>query len=148
MSFYSVLLILLAATISCNSQQKYSSSAPTVSTPKKQESVPMPNPDKPQNYYYEMKEEDLRSFSVKVERVQIGAPLNQVLDTLGKPDVEHNSIGKQPPDAKVKKIIRYYAKIWEQGLINEKHDRYVSFYFDSSDHLLEIDSNIKGIRSR
>jgi hypothetical protein len=108
----------------------------------------MSTQEKNHGYYFEMKPEELKKLSENIEKIQLGDSLTRVIELLGEPTVAHYSIGKQPPDAKVKKIIHYYAKIWEKGFINEKHDRLVRFCFDGNDRLLKIDSNIEGIESR
>lgn len=115
---------------------------------REQNGASMSNQEETHSYYFEMKAEDLKKLSGNIEKIQIGDRLTRVLDLLGEPTVAHYSVGKRHPDAKVYKMISYYAKIWEKGFINEKHDKLVRFDFDSNDRLLKIDSNVDGIASR
>jgi hypothetical protein len=42
------------------------------------------------------------------------------------------------------RVLKYYIKIFEKNLVNEKYDRSVRFVFDSQDRLIEIESNLEG----
>ena len=41
--------------------------------------------------------------------------------------------------------IDYYFKRYEEGLVNEKYDRVISFYFDKEDKLTKITTNVEEI---
>lgn len=134
-------IFLVAVMTSCRQSQ-------SVDLTHEQNGTPMSRQEKDHGYYFEMKPEDLKRLSENIKKVQIGENLTRVIELLGKPTDAIYGIGKQPPNAIVKKIIKYYAKIWEKGFVNEKHDKLVRFCFDSNDRLLKIDSNIEGIESR
>jgi hypothetical protein len=49
---------------------------------------------------------------------------------------------KEPWREAMGRIVRYYVKIYEEGLANEQFDRYVTFVFDNNERLKELHSNI------
>jgi len=65
---------------------------------------------------------------------------------LGKPDYDHSLTTKDGEF--IVRVLTYYFKRWEKGMVNENKDKRVLFEFDANDKLDRIVSNVDGIPSR
>jgi hypothetical protein len=106
----------------------------------------MQNPE--HSHYFQMDDDQIKEFARKVTKIKLGSTKSQVLSLFGKPSSDIKLIGKKSPNAVAERVVSYYIKKWEKDFVNEKHDKVVGFYFNSSDKLLKIRSNIEAIPSK
>jgi hypothetical protein len=93
-------------------------------------------------YYYEMDTKSQKTFLKKINEIKYGDSLLAVKAILGEPNYDEKLVDKM---GKFKaRVLKYYIKIFEKNLVNEKYDRSVRFVFDSQDRLIEIESNLEG----
>lgn len=69
--------------------------------------------------------------------MKVGDSYKEVLRLMGNPTFDQPMARKEDSRITGRKLI-YYAVIWEDGLVNEKHDEYVALYFNEADRLKEI----------
>ncbi len=100
-----------------------------------------------QDYFFKMNKVDLEKFIKNVRKVNLGTNVNYVVKLLGTPD--EDIIGRKKENGNfICRILSYYIQCWKEGIVNQKRDKLVSFYFDKSNILYHIEStNIKEIPS-
>lgn len=72
----------------------------------------------------------------KVRSLKTGTSVDVAKATVGKPTEDKMLIGKKGEFRA--RLLRYYIRKQDKGLVNEIHDQYVSLYFDKSDKLTSI----------
>jgi hypothetical protein len=73
--------------------------------------------------------------------LHIGDTVPSVITSLGKPSYDQMLTPKQSA-APVGRSLKYYAVIWESGLVNDLHDQLVDLTFDASGRLQRIDIRV------
>ena len=73
--------------------------------------------------------------------LHIGDTVSRVITSLGKPSYDQMLTPKRSA-APVGRSLKYYAVIWESGLVNELHDQLVDLTFDASGRLQRIDIRV------
>lgn len=96
------------------------------------------------DYYYVIPEEKRKTFLVNVVKVNLGDSRKKVIEILGKPTNDQVMMRKENREI-IGRDIDYYFKRYEEGLVNEKYDRVISFYFDKEDKLTKITTNVEEI---
>jgi hypothetical protein len=74
-----------------------------------------------------------RALVEKAVTVKRGDSYEVVLDKLGKPSRDEPLIRKED-QRYVGRSLKYYALIWETGLVNELNDELVDVFLDESNH--------------
>lgn len=93
--------------------------------------------------YFEMSPGERAAFVSKLAQVRLGETRAEVEKLLGKPTSDESAARKEDGSF-LARCVDYYVTVYEKDLVNEKHDEYVGLYFDASDHLILIFSNVKG----
>jgi hypothetical protein len=87
---------------------------------------------------------DPQAKRILVERalaLHIGDAVDAVISSLGKPTHDQTLTPKQTSKP-IGRSLKYYAVIWETGLVNELHDQLVDLFFDADGRLQRIDIRV------
>lgn len=106
-----------------------------------------------QMFYYEMPNEQEMQFKHNLNTIHIGDTLKNIVGILGKPDFDQVTLRKAPVekesnDSSLFRALEYYVKRWRKNLVNEKHDKLVTLYFNVNNILYKVSSNVDSIPSR
>jgi len=104
------------------------------------------NESQPMNYYFEMDAARQVQIRSALQHIKIGEKQQRIMVALGKPDYDHSLTTKDGEF--IVRVLTYYFKRWEKGMVNENKDKRVLFEFDANDKLDRIVSNVDGIPSR
>ena len=100
-----------------------------------------------QQYFFEMDKNKQEEFFKKLYLVKIGDSIQIVKNILGEPTYDQKLVSKEGVFRA--RILKYYIKILEKGLVNEKYDKAVRLIFNAKDTLIEIElQNIEGFQYR
>ena len=97
-------------------------------------------------YYFEMNDKEIHAFIEKQKSISLNDSVDKVKEVLGQPTLDDKLIGKKGEF--VARELAYYLRIWEKGLVNEKRDMVVYFFFDKNNLLKEVTSNFDGVENR
>lgn len=95
-------------------------------------------------YYFEMDQKTEKEFLKKVRLIKMGDSVAKVKAILGEPTYDEVGMSKQ--GVFKFRVLDYYIKRWRKNLVNEKHDKLVSFYFDDKDQLVKSTSYVEGFK--
>lgn len=99
-----------------------------------------------QKYFYEMEEKKKEEFFKKLDLIKIGDSVQRVKTVLGEPTYDQKLVGKK--GEYVVRVLKYYIKILEKDIVNEKYDKSVRLLFNEENKLTEIESNIEGLQDK
>ena len=94
-------------------------------------------------YYFVMEETKQRELLMEVSELRLGDSRVSVVKRLGAPTYDRADVTKE--GRALGRSVVYYLKIWEKGLVNEKHDKFVRLEFDTSDRLVKITQKIEDL---
>jgi hypothetical protein len=100
-----------------------------------------------QKYYFEMDIKAQEEFFKKLKIIKVGDSVQKVKSILGEPTYDQTGVSKEKGEFRAR-VLKYYIKILEKGLVNEKYDRSVRLIFNVQGVLIEIDSNVEGYREQ
>jgi len=89
-----------------------------------------------QEFYIDIGKTAEKNLLGKVRTLETGTSVEEAKATLGEPTEDKMLIGKKGEFHA--RLLRYYIRKQDKGLVNEIHDRYVSFYFDETNKLMSV----------
>jgi hypothetical protein len=95
-----------------------------------------------QKYYFEMSKKDQEKFFKNLNSIKIGDSIQKVKKILGEPTYDQTIASKERGEFRAR-ILKYYIRILEKNLVNEKYDRSVRLIFNAQNVLVEIESNLE-----
>jgi hypothetical protein len=93
-----------------------------------------------------MEEKKKEEFFKKLDLIKIGDSVQRVKTVLGEPTYDQKLVGKK--GEYVVRVLKYYIKILEKDIVNEKYDKSVRLLFNEENKLTEIESNIEGLQDK
>jgi hypothetical protein len=78
-----------------------------------------------------------RALVEKALTLRPGDSYETVVGRLGKPKIDKVLMRKESTRV-VGRTLKYYAVIWDSGLVNELHDELVDVFLDPTDHVVSV----------
>ena len=105
----------------------------------------VPKTIKTGKFYYEIDSKRQLAIFNDVRRIRIGDSVKGILALLGKPT--YDNVALRPKNAKfLSRIVKYYFKIKQpNGVVDEKYDRYLVFYFNEDGKLVTAYTNVDNL---
>ena len=97
------------------------------------------DPSKP---YFSMDLDKKRELLKNAKTIKVGDSYETVPTKLGKPTYDH-FVGLKETHEITGRRISYYAVVWKENLVNEKHDQLISISFDKADRVKSIHIKMK-----
>lgn len=95
--------------------------------------------------YFEIDSSRRHLLLIASREIVAGSSFQQVINVLGVPTIDVY-LPRDRDGARGFRLLKYYLRIWEKGLVNEKEDEYIEVVLDeSTDRVLKL--NIK-LRAR
>ena len=98
------------------------------------------------HYPFALSDAELRALVENARKIQIGDSRQEVKTLLGEP-WEDMAYGPKEMNKIAGRFVKYIVTKATSDIVNN-HDQVVTFYFDTSDRLTKISSNVPGIPSR
>jgi hypothetical protein len=87
--------------------------------------------------YFQLDAPSQRALVAKAATLKPGDSYQTVVNLLGLPKSDQRLMRKES-NRIIGRSLKYYAVIWESGLVNELHDEYVDVLLDETDHLKSV----------
>ena len=87
-------------------------------------------------FFIDIGEDAANHVVSRARGVESGATAQRVEAAFGPPTIDQNLVDKK--GRFVARELRYYIRKLDRNLVNERHDRYITFYFNKSDQLMRI----------
>ena len=97
-------------------------------------------------FYFKRSENEIKTFLKKLTLVSNGDKYDKVVKILGKPTYDKKLYGKESYAPLKARVLYYYMRIKDKGLVNELKDYYFRLEFNKDNILKEITSNQKYIK--
>ena len=89
-----------------------------------------------QKFYIDIGKAAETNLLRKVRSLKTGASVEEAKATVGEPTDDQMLIGKKGEFRA--RVLEYYIRKLDKGLVNEIHDRYVTLYFDEANKLVRV----------
>jgi len=90
-----------------------------------------------QTPYFQMTAAEKRLLAEKASVIKIEDSYKNVIRKLGKPTFDQPLVAKTS-DRVIGRNLKYYAVIWENGVINELNDELVEVFLDESNQVISV----------
>ena len=142
MKFTYLLFFLFATAIYCSTKWKVDDPPLPVN---RQDSSPNSNQGAFQDYFFVMEAGKVEEFSRKINAIELGTTMDEVISVLGPPNAGPASHGKKLTN---ERWMEYYVVKWRRTMGHPARDKVVWLDFDENTRLVEIESTVAGIESR
>jgi hypothetical protein len=87
--------------------------------------------------YFQITASEKRALAEKATIIKVGDSYKSVIQELGKPTFDQPLVAKTS-DRVIGRNLKYYAVVWENGVVNELNDELVEVFLDESDQVVSV----------
>jgi hypothetical protein len=90
-----------------------------------------------QHPFFQLDASAKRKLVEKALTLKVGDSFETVTNTLGAPTFDQKLVRKERNEV-IGRSLKYYAVVWERGLVNELHDELVDVMLDETDRVRSV----------
>jgi len=98
-------------------------------------------PDGHAHPFFELDGPARRALVEKALSLERGDSRQSVIEKLGKPTYDA-ALARKEDQRPVGRTLKYYAVVWEAGVVNELHDQLVAVFLDEHDRVRSVEIHV------